>query len=231
LADVTHFVFIDCETTGLDPNTSHLIEVAALAIDVRYPFEEPLFEMSEVVNVAAAIGTGELGKHLGEADEWICNTHCNGLIGMLFAGVASLRCAEEIEDDLAVKIKALGPKKGIQIAGNSPSGVDLPFLRARMPKVLEACSHHVVDVSGLARQLRYSGFPVSYAPGTTESVADHRALDDAKHSLQTWRTIHRALNNFGCRENERLRDEERRRWASKPLSVPAADPSVLGVAV
>lgn len=188
-ASRTHLVFLDVETTGLDPVRERLLEVAAIAVRAEDVEASPVWEFSTVVSGASP-------DVLAAMDPVVRRMHeANGLLAAVEAG-EGLSCLE-VESILAERIASLGERKGILLAGNSLGALDLPFLRRFMPRVMDAVHYHTVDVSGLARECDFAagagGFP--FCAPLPESPGNHRALDDARWSLEAYRIIRRTLSD------------------------------------
>lgn len=209
-------LFLDLETAGLDADATcdiaravigsgevqctfdrhprfPLLEIAAVATTLEEP-EKPLWEFSTPIKPTS-------WTFMESLDPVVANMHSvNGLFGACRTHGVSIdeACARLLEKIRA--LNALDPK-AIEIAGNSLNGVDLPYLRKFMPKVLENVSHRTVDVSALYRTLKRAQVPIPPLPEPAEELRgpslEHRALADAQLSRRQYANMMRALKGHG----------------------------------
>jgi oligoribonuclease len=160
-------VWIDCEMTGLEPDTDRLIEIAVIVtnanLDVR--IEGPVLAIHQSDEV------------LGKMDAWNKGTHGrSGLIEKVKASTISE--AEAEAQILAFLVKYL-PKGKSPLCGNTISQ-DRRFLVRYMPKLDAFFHYRNIDVSTLkelAKRWRpevYSGF---------KKAQKHTALADVHESI------------------------------------------------
>lgn len=171
---MAEFLWLDLETTGLDPDREIILEWAVLiADDGKDGTFEVEQEFSSVVMPYAFAGR----DCLAEMDPYVRRMHeKNGLLADIAAGKgAPLAEADAFLAELAGDTKP-------SIAGNSVGSFDLQFIRRHMPLFAAKLSHRVYDVSTLIRAERTYGD----AAGLIEVKADaHRAAADARASLAT----------------------------------------------
>lgn len=161
-------VWIDCEMTGLNPDTEVLIEVAALVTD------QDLNVLGE--GVAAVIRPE--AEALASMSTFVREMHTSsGLLAELDDGL-SLEAAEQ---KVLEYVKAWVPESGVApLAGNSVHA-DKAFLRLGMPALTKHLHYRLIDVSTL-KELARRWHPevLSSAP---EKTGNHRALGDIQDSI------------------------------------------------
>ena len=173
------FLWLDLETTGLDPDKCRILEWAAVLAN-----DGPDGDMSAVEEYTGVIGFGcsaygagfkDLGAAMAEMDPFVVNMHTkNGLIQECTDSTDTLEEAESFLLGLAAE---LGAPRSIILAGASVH-FDLSFLRVHMPRFAELLSHRCFDVSTLKMaEQSWAGAPFAKAKA-------HRALPDILESLQ-----------------------------------------------
>ena len=167
-----NLVWIDCEMSGLDPQTERLLEIAVV---ITGPLLEPRIEGPVLVIHQSA-------EVLNAMDKWNQSTHKkSGLIEKVQTSTLTESQAETIIIDF---IKSYVPKGVAPLCGNTISQ-DRRFLVKYMPK-LEAWLHYRnVDVSTLkelARRWRpeiYQAFKKRQAHTALADV--HESIDELTH--------------------------------------------------
>ncbi len=162
-----NLVWLDCEMTGLEPDTDRLLEIAVI---VTGPSLEPRIEGP----VFAIHQSDEL---LGKMDAWNKGTH--GRSGLIDKVKASTVDEEEAQAQLLAFIGKYVPKNSSPMCGNTISQ-DRRFLVKYMPK-LEAYFHYrCIDVSTL-KELAKRWRPEVY--GGFKKHQKHTALADVHESI------------------------------------------------
>jgi oligoribonuclease len=162
-----NLVWIDCEMTGLEPETDRLIEIA---IVVTGPQLEPRIEGPVLV-----IHQSE--AQLDRMDAWNKGTH--GRSGLIDKVRASTLSEAEAEQQLLAFMAQYVPKGGTPMCGNT-IGQDRRFLVRYMPK-LEAYFHYRnLDVSTL-KELAKRWHPEVYS--LFKKQQRHTALADVHESI------------------------------------------------
>jgi oligoribonuclease len=163
-----NLVWLDCEMTGLDPETDRLLE---LAVIVTGPNLEPRIEGPVLV-------IHQSDAQLDKMDAWNKGTH--GKSGLIDKVKASTLSEAEAEQQLLDFIKQYVPKSASPLCGNTISQ-DRRFLVKYMPK-LEAYLHYrnldVSTLKELAKRWRpevYDGF---------KKAQKHTALADVHESIE-----------------------------------------------
>lgn len=162
-----NLVWLDCEMTGLQPDTDRIIEIAVV---VTGPNLEPRVE-----GPVLAIHQSE--DVLGRMDAWNRGTH--GKSGLTERVRASTITEADAEAQVLAFLQQYVPKGVAPMCGNS-IGQDRRFLVRYMPK-LEAFFHYRnVDVSTL-KELAKRWKPEAYT--SFKKAQRHTALADVHESI------------------------------------------------
>jgi len=163
-----NLVWLDCEMTGLEPDTDRLLEIAVV---VTGPSLEPRVEGP----VFAIHQSDEL---LNKMDAWNKGTH--GRSGLIDKVKVSTVTEEEAEQRILAFLAQYVPKGTAPMCGNS-IGQDRRFLVRYMPK-LEAFFHYRnLDVSTL-KELAKRWRPDIYSQFKKRQA--HTALADVHESIE-----------------------------------------------
>jgi oligoribonuclease len=162
-----NLVWLDCEMTGLNPETDRLLEIAVV---VTGPNLEPRVEGP----VFAIHQSDEL---LNGMDAWNKGTH--GRSGLIDKVRASAITEAEAEQQIIEFLARYVPKGSAPMCGNS-IGQDRRFLVRYMPR-LEAFFHYRnIDVSTL-KELAKRWKPEAYS--SFKKAQRHTALADVHESI------------------------------------------------
>lgn len=168
-----HFLWLDLETTGLDPNKCRILECAALLADDGIDGDmSPGYGVSFV----SAIRQSD-DAWIEEMDPFVRDMHTrNGLIEACQGDDA--RELTEVEDALVALASELitGPRT-VVLAGSTVA-FDQGFLRVHMPRLAELLSHRCFDVSTLKMADR------AWADQPFKKAEAHRAMPDVLESLE-----------------------------------------------
>ena len=162
-----NLVWLDCEMTGLEPESDRIIEIAVIVTDPNLGnrIEGPVFVIHQT------------DAQLDTMDAWNKGTH--GKSGLIDKVKASTTTEAEAEAALIAFLSQYVPANGSPMCGNS-IGQDRRFLVKYMPK-LEAFFHYRnLDVSTLKELAK------RWKPGVTESFKKqqkHTALADVHESI------------------------------------------------
>lgn len=173
-SDKHEFLWLDLETTGLDPHNDQILEWAiVLADDGAAGDLSPVHQFSGVVdpwNDADAMRDAIEGMH-----SIVQNMHArNGLFEAVAREGTPLA---EAEDFLLSVCVELGAKPRQVVLAGSTVAFDLGFVRVHMPRFAEYLSHRTFDVSTLKQaDVAWGGVPFAKAEA-------HRALPDVLESL------------------------------------------------
>jgi oligoribonuclease len=165
-------VWVDVETTGLDPDWDQLLEVAIVITDSELEPQgvfDSVIRQPELVSMKPVVR--EMHKRSGLIDE------------VLSPEAPSL---PEVYASVVKFLAGNGVTKESPLAGSSV-GFDKSFLRRDMPGVLRLMHYRVIDVSGL-REL------VARWHGEKWQKKDvHRAKDDILDSIKELRHYRRVF--------------------------------------
>jgi oligoribonuclease len=173
------YLWLDLETTGLDPNKCRILEWAAvLAADDREGDMSVVEQFSDVIGFGCAVEGADfsgLRAAQAEMDPFVTDMHTdNGLIAECINSTSTLAEAEQFLVDL---VTDMGAGKGQIVLAGSTVAFDLSFLRVHMPRFAHFLSHRCFDVSTLKMAERdWAGQPFKKAEA-------HRALPDVLESL------------------------------------------------
>jgi oligoribonuclease len=162
-----NLVWIDCEMTGLNPDTDRLLEIAVIVTspDLVLRVEGPVFVIHQS------------DEQLDKMDSWNKGTH--GKSGLIDKVKASTTTEAEAEEKLIEFIAKYAPKGASPMCGNT-IGQDRRFLVKYMPK-LEAFFHYRnLDVSTL-KELAKRWRPDVYNAFKKQQA--HTALADVQESI------------------------------------------------
>lgn len=194
------FIWLDLETTGLDPRAGHILEWAAvLAADDRDGDMSPIAQYSGVVRAKLeALAEPSPGfthsltfagdeRDVLAIDPFVLKMHeKNGLWLDCEGSDTSLADSEEFLVSLCVELAGVPEPKGIVLAGASVH-FDLSWIREHMPRFAKCLSHRVFDVSTLKLAAQsWGGVPFAKAEA-------HRALPDILESLEQAAAIKRSV--------------------------------------
>jgi oligoribonuclease len=163
-----NLVWLDCEMTGLDPETDRLLEIAVVVTnpDLSVRVEGPVF----VIHQSDA--------QLDRMDAWNKGTH--GRSGLIDKVKASTTTEAEAERQLIAFLSAYVPKGTSPLCGNT-IGQDRRFLVKYMPKLESFFHYRNLDVSTL-KELARRWRPEVYNAFRKQQA--HTALADVQESIE-----------------------------------------------
>lgn len=178
-----NLIFADLETTGLDHTApeAELLELALVAVDAR--------TLAEVAHWSTPI---KARCHTGEWHPRVVEMHQNsGLLQELRGERAVLRFEDgglptrSQAEDVALQFMAMyAPDQSSPMCGANVGSFDRQWLRRFMPKLDGAFHYRCLDTNA-AFLVESHVFGLS----TTKGVTTHRALDDARQSVETLRKL------------------------------------------
>ncbi|MDA1385770.1 MULTISPECIES: oligoribonuclease [Glycomyces] len=172
-------VWVDCEMTGLDPDTEALIEIAVL---VTEPDLTPVDEGLDIVIACE-------GATLDAMGAFVADMHAkSGLTDEVRASRISL---QEAEDTVLEYIKQYVPEaRTAPLCGNSIA-TDRTFIAKYMPRLDDHLHYRMIDVSSI-KELARRWYPRVYYNQPPKGLA-HRALADINESVQELEYYRRTL--------------------------------------
>jgi oligoribonuclease len=178
---MTWILFLDLETSGLNPESEIPLEYGAVLVDSRL---EPVLERSRLI----CYGQDTLTELMRESHPTVVSMHTkNGLWADLWAASADQQIPsvrlESLEDDLATLLDACPNPKQTILGGFSPH-FDRRWLESYAPSFLSRMSHRNLDVSTLRQAVsqRYHG---CVEPDL--GPVPHRGLGDSHRALLYYR--------------------------------------------
>ena len=192
---MTDAVFIDLETTGLDPVAEEIIEFAIAVVDTN------TWEIDSSRCQSGIIISPSFARRLREDDlsDFIKNMHNkSGLLplirGRLESGSSVPNTYENVEANILGYISGWGIKT-LPVWGSSVH-FDRKFLEQKMPKLNEYFHYRIVDSSSDMMRLKATqpelwklidNDTTKYE--SPEGAKAHRALEDIRHSVDLERRI------------------------------------------
>lgn len=178
MTDITTLVWLDVETTGLNPREGQLLQVACILTDllgneIAEPFERIVAYESRVV---------EFFK--GTVDSFVVDMHTTTGLWERLSGPEALPLAE-VEDDLLAYIAEHAPEaRQAQFAGNSVR-FDMNWSEVHLPKVYDHLHYRNIDITGLMTTFeRFGLVNINRKPGFVGEK--HNAVDDIRHAVKTY---------------------------------------------
>lgn len=191
-------LWLDLETTGLDPNKHTILEVACGLAHFDRPFEFSVSVDTDDYQAVAHFDIFRWGTDASNVDKFVFDMHTkNGLWAKCAASEHSL---DGIEQQL---IEMLGdPYKPLvgddrPILAGSTIGFDLSFLRVHMPRLAARLHYRLYDVTSVKLFCQSLGMPKPpkaearrAMPDVLESIAHAKACRDwlAAHYMGLYAT-------------------------------------------
>lgn len=167
-----NLVWIDCEMTGLNPETDCLVEVAVVITNSDL----------EILDAGLDVVIKPRPDSWNNMSDFVRNMHTeSGLINEVDAGL-SLEDAEQVILDYVKKF--VPNAKEAPLAGNT-IGTDRMFLNKYMPQLDQHLHYRNIDVSSI-KELTRRWYPRVYFQ-LPKKDGGHRALADILESIQELR--------------------------------------------
>ncbi|KAJ5390148.1 RNA exonuclease Rex2 [Penicillium cataractarum] len=169
-------VWIDCEMTGLDPETDTILQICCIITDAQLQVLEPQ-GFDAVIHHPDSV--------LNNMSAWCIDTH--GHTGLTAAVRASTTTAADAAASLLEYIQRHVPApRTALLAGNSVHADKAFLARGPYAKVLEYLHYRILDVSSIKEAARRWGSEelLAEVPGKKEV---HLARDDILESIEEMR--------------------------------------------
>lgn len=163
----THLIWLDLETTGLDPTTDQILEICAYIADFNNPFEakrlyHAVFNCTDMSKVSPIVremhARNGLWSECIVSEKWVGDAVDQVLIAMLPKGDGKL-----------------------VLAGFSVH-FDLSFIRVHLKRFAYHLSHRVYDVSAVKLFCRSLGMPENETPKEEAHRAEADVLESINHA-------------------------------------------------
>lgn len=159
-------VWIDLEMTGLDYESDHILEIAALITDANL----------NIVAEGPNLIIHQPDQVLEKMNPWCIETHTAS--GLYQASQLSTMNAEQAEQQILNFIMQYCQKQNAPLCGNTV-WFDKLFLKREMPLIVDFLHYRVVDVTSFKVMIgQWLGQDIVF-----KKLNKHRALDDIKESI------------------------------------------------
>lgn len=174
-------VWIDCEMTGLDPDSEAIIEIYCLITDGQLR----LLDESGWGTVVH-----QTRERMAMMDEWCTRVH--GESGLTAAVIESTVTAQQAADGLLAYIQKHVPEKGVALLAGNSVHADRAFLRKDpYKKILDHLHYRILDVSSIKEAARRWCPQVATAAPRKRGL--HKAREDILESIEEARYYKSAI--------------------------------------
>jgi oligoribonuclease len=156
-------LWLDLETTGLDPRECKVLEIAVAQADLAAPFNTSLFYHAVIRHDGANLSPFILDMHTK-----------NGLL----AECATSGVLIEEVDDLLASLVPQEERSEMPVLAGSSIHFDHDFIRVHLPRFAERLSHRHYDVSAVKLFCESIGMP------KLPRAEAHRAREDVLESIR-----------------------------------------------
>ncbi|EMD33121.1 hypothetical protein CERSUDRAFT_87446 [Gelatoporia subvermispora B] len=130
-------VWIDCEMTGLNPETDKILEIAVLITNGNL----------ELVDNGLEFIIRTEKEALDRMDEWCTSQH--GKSGLTQACLTSSHTTDEVAQEVLSYIKKWIPQERTGVLAGNTVHMDKAFLEKEMPEIVKWLHYRLVDVSSI----------------------------------------------------------------------------------
>lgn len=162
-----HLIWLDCEMTGLDPDSERIIEIATIVTDSQL----------SIVAEGPSIVVNQPDDLLDNMDDW--NTKQHSESGLIDRVRKSTVTEKEAEQQMLAFLKQYVPPGVSPLCGNSIHQ-DRRFLERYMPDLNNFFHYRNLDVSTIKILAERWAF---YLLGGIDKQSKHLALEDVKESI------------------------------------------------
>lgn len=188
--DFSGFVFLDIETTGLEPHDDEILEIGIVLTDDK---------LNEIDSQAWVIATEEAQSALrnmlaSDPYGYVSRMHKdNGLAGELLS-VAADRTKRSYELEI---IDWLDERDAVDqpMCGSSVGSLDRPMLKYHMPELLNTFHYRSIDSSSdreFYKRVAPQAWKVIEAEAIDHEAIAHRVIADCRYSIR----LRKAVWNF-----------------------------------
>ncbi|ESK93647.1 rna exonuclease rex2 [Moniliophthora roreri MCA 2997] len=164
-------VWIDCEMTGLDPETDKIMEIAVLITNGNLEL------VDEGIEYIVKLDREQLDR----MGEWCTKQH--GESGLTKACLSSPFTKDYVSKEVLAYIKKWIPVQRAGVLAGNSIHMDRMFLAKEMPEVTDWLHYRLIDVSSV-KELANRWYPDSSQRYTYPKDNSHRALSDIKCSIE-----------------------------------------------
>ena len=167
-SNTDRLVWIDCEMTGLDPESDEIVEIACIVTDA---------ELNELdAGISLVVQAGEAA--MAGMDDFVVQMHTHsGLLPEIAGGIT----LSDAPSQVLRYIQGHIPEAGKAPLAGSSVYVDRGFLARHMPDVDAHLHYRLIDESTL-KELARRWYPRVYF-AAPEKGGNHRALGDIRDSI------------------------------------------------
>jgi len=160
-------VWIDCEMTGLDPDSDEIIEIFCLITNGD-------LELLDEAGWGAVVHQSQ--DRMDQMDEWCTRTH--GRSGLTAAVIASQVTPKQASDGLLAYMQKYIPEKRVGLLAGNSVHADRAFLKKEpYSKIVEHLHYRILDVSTLKEAAR------RWCPEIAERCPPKKGLHTAKQDI------------------------------------------------
>ena len=184
-----NILWLDVETTGLEPTKDSLLEVGCFVTNGKLEIISPIFE---------AVIYHDPTKIESQMNNYVYNMHHeSGLLNLVTTQGLELK---EAEQKLIEFVSPYVTDNMIILGGNTVH-FDKNFLRYNMPTLSQILHYRIIDVSTLRETLE-----IVYGKTYPKSKPAHRSVADCHDALQAYKKYLREIEDIGSYAEAEARD-------------------------